>query len=45
MVVSEFFLFLGIAAMNDSDVVIDTHARTQTHIHTQRGKTKFGMTW
>ena len=34
MVGSEFFLLLGTAAMNDSDVVIDTHARTHARKHT-----------
>jgi hypothetical protein len=32
-----FLLPLGVAAMNDSDVVIDTHAHTRalTHTHTE----------
>jgi hypothetical protein len=28
-----FFLLLGNSAMNDSDVVIDTHARKHTYKH------------
>jgi hypothetical protein len=43
MVDCEFFLLLGIAEMNDSDVVIDTQARK--HTYTNREKTKFRMTW
>jgi len=46
----EFLLPLGTAAMNDSEVVIDTHANTHkhththTHTHTHPQKTKFRMT-
>jgi len=35
MVGPEFLLPLGTAAMNDSDVVIDTHAHTHTQTHTE----------
>ena len=36
MVGPTFLLPLGMAAMNDSDVVIDTHANTHTHTQRQR---------